>query len=64
MVQHLIIFLLFLAAAAYVVRLLYRTFSSSNAAGCAKGCGSCGAIDFKKIEQELEKQKQATLPKV
>jgi hypothetical protein len=64
MVQHIIIFVLFIVAAAYMLRLLYRTFFNNNTAGCAKGCGSCGAIDFKKIEQDLEKQKQATLPTV
>ncbi|MEJ8757506.1 FeoB-associated Cys-rich membrane protein [Pontibacter sp. H259] len=63
MVQQIIIFLLFIAAAAYILRLLYRTFFS-KAEGCAKGCGSCGGLDFKKIEQEMEKRKNATMPNV
>lgn len=63
MIQHIIILLLFIAAAAYIVRMLYATFSS-KADGCAKSCGACGGIDFKKIEQEMERRKQAALPKV
>ncbi len=57
MLQELIIFLIFMAAALYMARMVYRSFSAKS--GCAKGCGSCGAIDFKKIQQEMDK-KQAT----
>ncbi len=57
MLQELIIFLIFMAAAIYMARMVYRSFSAKS--GCAKGCGSCGAIDFKKIQQEMDK-KQAT----
>jgi len=63
MVQQILVFLIFIAAVAYMGRLLYRTFFSKTE-GCAKGCGACGGIDFKKIEQEMEKRKNATLPKV
>ena len=63
MVQQIIVFLIFIVAVAYMARLLYRTFFS-KAEGCAKGCGSCGGLDFKKIEQEMAKRKEATLPKV
>jgi hypothetical protein len=63
MVQQIIILLLFIVAVAYIVRMLYRTFSS-KAESCAKSCGACGGIDFKKIEQEMEKRKQAALPNV
>lgn len=59
MVQHIIIFLVFLAAAAYVARLLYRAFSGSNS-GCAKGCGSCSTIDLKKIEADIKRRQQLT----
>ncbi|MCJ8163814.1 FeoB-associated Cys-rich membrane protein [Pontibacter sp. E15-1] len=55
MVQELIILLIFLVAALYMARMVYRSFSAKS--GCAKGCGSCGAIDFKKIQQELDKKK-------
>ncbi|HEY4651161.1 MAG TPA: FeoB-associated Cys-rich membrane protein [Pontibacter sp.] len=63
MIQQIIILVLFVIAAAYIVRMLYRTFSS-KAEGCAKSCGACGGIDFKKIEQEMERRKQATLPNI
>ena len=63
MVQHIIILILFIAAVAYMLRILYQTFSS-KAEGCAKSCGACGGIDFKKIEQEMAKRKQAALPKI
>ena len=57
MIQELIILVIFLAAAFYMGRMLYRSFAAKS--GCAKGCGSCGAIDFKKIQQELEKKRAA-----
>lgn len=57
MIQHIIIFLIFLAAATYVARLLYRTFSS-NSSGCAKGCGSCSTIDLKKIEADIKRRQE------
>ena len=57
MVQELIILIVFIAAAFYMARLVYRSFVVKD--GCAKGCGSCSTIDFKKIQQDLEK-KQAT----
>jgi len=57
MIQELIILVVFLAAAFYMGRMLYRSFAAKS--GCAKGCGSCGAIDFKKIQQELEKKRAA-----
>ncbi|MBB6609613.1 FeoB-associated Cys-rich membrane protein [Pontibacter sp. Tf4] len=63
MVQQIIILVLFVVAVAYIARMLYRTFSS-KAEGCAKSCGACGGIDFKKIEQEMERRKQAALPKI
>ncbi|MFT2009719.1 FeoB-associated Cys-rich membrane protein [Pontibacter sp. 13R65] len=57
--QEILIFLLFLVAAAYVVRLLYRSFSTKGGS-CAKGCGSaCSTIDFKKIQKELEQKQLA-----
>ncbi|TXK51331.1 FeoB-associated Cys-rich membrane protein [Pontibacter qinzhouensis] len=57
--QELIILVLFLVAAAYVARLLYRSFSTKGGS-CAKGCGSaCSTIDFKKIQKELEQKQLA-----
>lgn len=51
-VENIIIFLLFLGAVAYLVNLFRQNFSRKSA-GCAKGCGSCGAI------QEVEKSLNA-----
>jgi hypothetical protein len=56
MVQELIILLVFLAAAFYMGRLFYQSFTAKS--GCAKGCGSaCSSIDFKKIQKDLEKKR-------
>ncbi len=57
MVQHIIIFLIFLAAAAYMARTLYAMFSSTSS-GCPKGCGSCSAIDIKKIEADINRRQK------
>lgn len=52
MVQELIIFIVFIAAAFYIARMLYRSFAAKS--GCAKGCGACSTIDFSKIQKDLE----------
>ena len=52
MIQQIIIIGLFVAAAIYIGRLIYRSFQAKNA--CESGCGKCGAIDLKKIENELK----------
>ncbi|RIJ37602.1 FeoB-associated Cys-rich membrane protein [Pontibacter oryzae] len=54
MIQHILILLIFLVAVAYMARMLYRSFAAKS--GCAKGCGACSTIDFKKIQKDLEKQ--------
>jgi hypothetical protein len=52
--QHLLIFLIFVAAAAYVARLVYNSFRG-KAGGCAKGCGGgCSTINFEKITQQAQ----------
>jgi hypothetical protein len=56
MEQHILIFLIFLAAVAYMAWVLLRSFMPNKNAGCAKGCGSCSAIDFSKIQKELDKK--------
>ncbi len=63
MIQQLIILVLFIAATAYMVRMLYLTFFS-KAEGCVRSCGACSTIDLKKIELEINKRKNAALPKV
>jgi hypothetical protein len=52
MLQSIIVVLLFLAAVVYAGRLVYKTFFSN--AACSSGCGKCGAVDFRKIEQQLK----------
>ena len=52
MIQQIIIFLLFVAAAVYVARLVYNSFKSKS--GCAKGCGACSTIDFNKIDKQIK----------
>ena len=52
MIQQVIIIGLFVAAAIYLGRIIYRSFQAKNA--CESGCGKCGAIDLQKIEKELK----------
>jgi len=54
MAQQIIILFVFIAALFYIGRLLYRNFAAKG--GCASGCGSCSTMDFKKIQQEMEKK--------
>lgn len=56
MVQNIIIFLIFAVAVVYMGRVIYRSFMPNKNAGCAKGCGSCSAIDFSKIQKDLAKK--------
>jgi hypothetical protein len=51
--ENIIIGIIFLGALAYLGNIVRKNFSVSNKAGCAKGCASCGAIDFDKIEASL-----------
>ena len=50
MLQQVIIILLFAAALAYLGRMVYHSFRAKS---CTTGCGKCGAVDFSKIEKEL-----------
>lgn len=50
MVEQVIIILLFMGALAYLGRMIYRSFQSKS---CATGCGKCSAVDFTKLEKEL-----------
>jgi len=56
MLQVAVIVLLFLGAAFFLGRTVYRSFQAKTA--CATGCGKCGAVDFKKIEEKI-RQKEA-----
>ena len=54
MVQEVIVCLLFVLALVYVGRLLYNSFRPGKSA-CAKGCGSCSALDVDKLEAMARK---------
>ena len=51
--ENLLIFTLFALALVYLGNMVRKQFQSKNTAGCAKGCGGCGAIDFTKIEAQI-----------
>ena len=55
--ENLIIVLIFVSALVYLGNLVYQNFNPKNKAGCAKGCGSCGTIDFDKIALEMESKR-------
>jgi hypothetical protein len=54
--ENVFIGLIFLGAIVYLGNLVFQNFNPKNKAGCAKGCGSCGAIDFDKIAAKMESQ--------
>ena len=54
--QEIIIAITFAGALGYLGRMGWQQLRAGSNAGCAKGCGSCGAIDFKKIEAEIARQ--------
>lgn len=56
--ENIIIALIFLSAIFYLGNMVRKNFSLKNKAGCSKGCGSCGAIDFNKIEAQILAQKE------
>ena len=55
MIQNILVGLIFISALVYLVRLIYKSFAPSKA-GCASGCGKCGAVDFNKIEEQLKEK--------
>ena len=55
--ENIVIVLIFISAIVYLGNLVYKNFNPKNKAGCAKGCGSCGAVDFDKIALQIESQK-------
>jgi hypothetical protein len=54
MFQSIVVAIIFVAAVSYIGWIVYRSFQSESA--CASGCGKCGAVDFKKIEQQLKEK--------
>ena len=58
MLQQILIGILFLGALTYVWRLIYRSFQAK--AACSTGCGKCGAVDFDKIEKQINAKQPLT----
>jgi len=54
--ENSIIGLMFLSALIYLGNIVYQNFNPKHKAGCTKGCGSCGAIDFDKISARIESE--------
>jgi hypothetical protein len=54
MIQQLIVIAIFIAALAYVGRLIYKSFQAKSA--CDSGCAKCSAVDFNKIEKQLKEK--------
>ncbi|MDJ1504150.1 FeoB-associated Cys-rich membrane protein [Xanthocytophaga agilis] len=58
MAENIIIGIIFFSALVYLFTVVRKQFSTKST-GCAKGCGgACSTIDFKKIEAEMQKNKQ------
>ena len=54
--ENILIGLIFLSAIGYLGNMVFQNFNPKNKAGCAKGCGSCGAVDFDRIAAKMESQ--------
>ena len=61
MFQTVLVCLLVVAAAAFLLRRLWRTFAAPAGAGCAKGCGgACGAsLDVEALQRTIEARELA-----
>lgn len=56
MIEQIVIFLIFIAAVAFLGNTVRKSFSAKSG-GCAKGCGcGCSTIDFSKIEADMKKK--------
>ncbi len=56
MLQEIIVLIIFAAALFYLGRLAYQSFSQDSS--CPKGCGSCNAVDFKKIQEQIKEKEK------
>ena len=59
--QELLIFLIFLAAVAYLGRMFWRQ-ATSNEKSCAKSCGGCATINPEQIARQIEAEKAKRQP--
>ncbi len=56
MIQEIFVWLIFLMAVVYLVK-IFVDQSKGKTSGCsAQGCNACSNIDFKKIEENLKKR--------
>ena len=55
MIQQIAVGIIFLGAAGYVGRIIYRSFQAKS--NCSTGCGKCNVVDFAKIENDLKSKK-------
>jgi hypothetical protein len=60
MMENFVIAGLFVGALTYIGNMVRVNFASKT--GCAKGCGSCGAIDFQKIEARMREKEEKIQP--
>ena len=60
MLQTALVILLIAAAAAFLLRRLWRTFAAPADAGCANGCGGgCGAgLDVEALARTIEARRK------
>ncbi len=52
--ETVIIFTLFVCALLFIGQNAFKALFSKQKAGCAKGCGSCGSIDFEEVLSKTE----------
>ena len=52
MIQQILIVLIFVAAVAYLGRLIFKSFQANE---CATGCGKCG-VDFSQVEKKMKEK--------
>jgi hypothetical protein len=51
MLQPILIAIVFIGAALYLGRMVFRSFQSKNV--CSSGCAKCGAADLEKVKKTL-----------
>jgi FeoB-associated Cys-rich membrane protein len=51
MIQQILIGLIFLAAAFYLGKMVYRSFQAKHA--CSSGCGKCAVADLEKVKKNI-----------
>ncbi|HEX5170516.1 MAG TPA: FeoB-associated Cys-rich membrane protein [Cyclobacteriaceae bacterium] len=50
--QQILVMLIFAGAVAYIGKVIYDHLTAKS--GCASGCGKCGSLDIKKIEEQFK----------